>query len=381
MGRRRGVWYRAERDAWFTTWAGRQVRLAVGKDSRKAAVRRWHEMELASSRTGRLEAGVLSVADVANLRVAWLRRHRAPSTARNDEWFLSWAGGALGQYPAAELEPYQVEAWLSRRETWSAQTRRNAAVCLKAALGWAVKAGHILGHKLARLELPSPRRRRHHVTVARFAEVEPYIRSEPFRLFCRLMLATGARPSELMRLEAAHLDHGRMVGTLPGKTTRMTGRQIVVRFPAMVWPPMAQLAQEHPRGPLLRMGCGRPWTRSNLNNQIRAVRRRARREGVDLGWLTLYGMRHGFATEHLARGVPLPVVSALLNHASSDTTARVYDHVRHEDEALRRALDGTSGPGGSSEASSDGRSRRVADTGGGRGSRGSRKGRRTRLGV
>jgi integrase len=253
-------------------------------------------------------------------------------------------------------------------------------VCLKSALGWAVKAGHIPSHKLARLELPAPQRRKHHVTAARFVEVEPFIRSDAFMLFCRLMLATGARPGELMRLEAAHLDHGRMVGVLPGKTTRATGRQIVVRFPAVVWPPIAELAVEHPRGPLLRMGCGRPWTRSNLNNQVRAIRKRALRAGVDLTWLTVYGMRHGFATEHLARGVPLPVVSALLNHASSDTTARVYDHVRHEDAALRLALDGTSGLEGLPAASGD-RSRRGVGRHGVRGSRGSRRGPRTRSGV
>lgn len=47
---------------------------------------------------------------------------------------------------------------------------------------------------------------------------------------------------------------------------------------------------------------------------------------VDVPYLGFHCFRHTHATEMLARGVPMHVVSALLGHASVRTTDSVYNH-------------------------------------------------------
>lgn len=49
-------------------------------------------------------------------------------------------------------------------------------------------------------------------------------------------------------------------------------------------------------------------------------------ERVDVPYLGFHCFRHTRATEMLARGVPMHAVSALLGHASVQTTDRVYNH-------------------------------------------------------
>ena len=49
-------------------------------------------------------------------------------------------------------------------------------------------------------------------------------------------------------------------------------------------------------------------------------------EGLDLSRVRLHDLRHSCATHLLDAGVPLPIVTEILGHASIDTTARTYAH-------------------------------------------------------
>src|SRR5205823_12418258 len=46
--------------------------------------------------------------------------------------------------------------------------------------------------------------------------------------------------------------------------------------------------------------------------------------------ITIHGLRHTFATQALAGGVPLRVVSEALGHASPSVTMAIYAHVLRE---------------------------------------------------
>jgi integrase len=69
-----------------------------------------------------------------------------------------------------------------------------------------------------------------------------------------------------------------------------------------------------------------------------AVRWPARRAGVPS--VTLHTARHGFGSYLLDQGVPLPLVSKVMGHASVDITARVYAHALSTgaDERVRAAM-------------------------------------------
>ena len=67
----------------------------------------------------------------------------------------------------------------------------------------------------------------------------------------------------------------------------------------------------------------RPWTFAK--SDLAATLERA---GISRSEkpITLYGLRHTFATLHVAAGTPLKVVSDLLGHASIQQTANTYMH-------------------------------------------------------
>ncbi len=86
---------------------------------------------------------------------------------------------------------------------------------------------------------------------------------------------------------------------------------------------------------------GRPWDPETISTVWRGIVRRAK-----IGHVRLHDLRHSTGSILIAEGVPIPVVSEILGHASPAITMRVYahalrggaDHARKKmDGALRRA--------------------------------------------
>ena len=133
----------------------------------------------------------------------------------------------------------------------------------------------------------------------------------------RLLLATGCRKSEIVRLRWAEVEFGRAEIHLADSKTG----------PRTVWlsPHAVGILRRQPREP------ASPWVfpaaddparpRSDELSLWRRVRRRAGIEDV-----RLHDLRHTFASQAVLRGVALPVVARLLGHQSEKMTLR-YAHV------------------------------------------------------
>ncbi|MFD8532267.1 tyrosine-type recombinase/integrase [Streptosporangium canum] len=76
---------------------------------------------------------------------------------------------------------------------------------------------------------------------------------------------------------------------------------------------------------------GAPMTRQNVNDLVERLRRR-----TEIMHFHPHALRHTYATRLLRAEVPIEVVAELLGHASSQTTAEIYGHLKVEDH--RRAL-------------------------------------------
>jgi integrase len=148
---------------------------------------------------------------------------------------------------------------------------------------------------------------------------------------------TGARPGEIMRLEASHIDFSEGVASLRGKTTDATGE--LITFPLV--PPMLALcrllAEQNPKGPLFRNAEGNPWTPNAVRCRMRRLRDKLKIKGV-----TAYTFRHSFATDALERGVPVTDVAALMNHRDIRTTMG-YSHLKERREHLKRQAEKATG--------------------------------------
>jgi integrase/recombinase XerD len=153
------------------------------------------------------------------------------------------------------------------------------------------------------------------------------------RAFLELLYASGARISEVSRLNVPSIDFGRAQATLFGKGSKE--RIVPLYGVALDWlrryldearQELASLAKrtppEGPAGALFLSTRGRRMSADALRTAFEAHVRLA---GLD-PTLTPHAMRHTYATELVAGGADLRSVQELLGHESLSTT-QVYTHL------------------------------------------------------
>jgi integrase len=271
---------------------------------------------------------------LANAEAKLSRGEMKPLTLEGYRRFLAPAAVAMGRHPVAAMKPHHVSAWLdaSRAKPWNSTTRNNAITAVKACLNWARKAGRIPENPIRDMEKPPARVTEADMTPNLAAKIMDAGLDQPFRDFMAVAFATGARPSELLRLEARHIHWAAGVAIMEGKTTGRTRRDRVIHLNDAVGV-LGRLAEFYPDGPLLRNRDGNPWTRHALAHRFARMRRR-----LGLGKeATAKGFRHGFGTDGLEKGVPIATMAELMGHRSTKMLERHYSKLRQRSEHLKEA--------------------------------------------
>jgi integrase len=144
----------------------------------------------------------------------------------------------------------------------------------------------------------------------------------------RLLILTGARLREILKLEWGHVDLERGLLLLPDSKTG--AKSIVLNAPAL-----AVLAGLERAGAYviagLRAGMDGEKPRADLNKPWRSIAKRA-----GLAGLRIHDLRHTHASFGAGAGLGLPIIGKLLGHARASTTQR-YAHL--DTDPLRRASD------------------------------------------
>lgn len=159
------------------------------------------------------------------------------------------------------------------------------------------------------------------------------------RAFLELLYASGARVSEVSRLDVPDLDLSQGQASLFGKGSKE--RIVPLYETAIGWlrryldesRPVLLARAKDPTEALFLSARGRRMSADALRT---AFERRVAAAGLDLA-TTPHAMRHAFATELLDGGADLRSVQELLGHESLSTT-QVYTHLSVE--RLRRAAEG-----------------------------------------
>ena len=223
----------------------------------------------------------------------------------------------------------RVERWfddLSRKTPGAANM---ALGLLRRILAAAVAAGHVQhnpaqdirmnpGRKMTRF-LSAKEIARLHRTIDRLVEERPSRQAQADII--RLLLLTGCRKSEILKLRWSEVDRD-MLRLAEAKTGPRTvwlseaAQALIARQPrtggAYVFP-----SPRNPAGPLSH----------NLHFWLLA------RRDAGLEDVRLHDLRHTVASQAVANGVPLPTVAKMLGHAQPTMTLR-YAHVGdHEVEA------------------------------------------------
>ena len=328
-------------------------------------------------RSRRVSIGPVSTMTVAEARKACLVRQAGPEPERDDvapvplfgdfaagEWKEAhWEGykpatrrmmthllekrllPAFGSRPLDRIDTAKVERWFHEFSRTAPGNANHGLDLLRQIVNFAIDRGH--------LEVNPARgiRRNPRTPRTRFLS-----REEIDRLFqvldrqtrkthreqadiIRLLLLTGCRRGEIVRLRWSEVDGDRLllVDTKTGPRSvplNSRARNILERQPRRGSPFVFPSPRDpsRPRGPHLGL-----WYR---------VRREAGIEDV-----RLHDLRHTHASHAVMNGVPVPVVSRLLGHSSVSMTLR-YAHLGDRDIeeaaertglAIERIMDGRGG--------------------------------------
>lgn len=214
----------------------------------------------------------------------------------------------------------------------------SAARCLSAVRGWLrflllerlIEQNPAVGLAAGRRGLRLPKTLSHRdVTALLDLPLRPQLEDHRDRTMVELLYATGLRVSELVSVEAAHVDFA--VGCL-----RVTGKGSKQRF-VPVGEPARLLLQRYTddvRPQLLKRRLSRYLFVSRRGGALtrqafwKMLRLRARRAGIARA-ISPHMLRHSFATHLLEGGADLRSVQALLGHMNIATT-QIYTHVERE---------------------------------------------------
>ena len=134
---------------------------------------------------------------------------------------------------------------------------------------------------------------------------EAYNDSREIGLFVELAAVTGARPSQIVRLEVRDVLDGSEPRLMMPASRKGKGRKAKSHYPVPISADLAERLAAMDRSanaPLLTRPGGKPWRRSN---QAYPFRRVASACGQDPAEVTMYALRHSSIVRQLLAGVPV----------------------------------------------------------------------------
>jgi integrase len=296
---------------------------------------------MATDPTNLPHAADLRVAVVCDLFLEFSKKHHTEDTYRGYNEFLQDFCQLYGMLLTKDLKPLHVTRWLDSHPGWNG-SRRNAVVSVKRAFNWADAEGLLQPNPIKNVKKPPQRHRDRILTPEERQEILHTIPDQHFRDFVFALQETGARPGEVRKVTAAHVNLKLGVWIFKEhKTAKRTGRdRIIYLTPAMVQL-TRRLMLKYPEGPLFR---GPRSKQGFTRNGVRCRFRNLREKLPHLAGVISYTMRHSFATQALVNGVGIAQVAELMGHVDTEMVSKVYGHlagkVEHMREAARKAASG-----------------------------------------
>jgi integrase len=319
--------YREDRDAWVTKIDGRLVTLAKGRRGRAEADRELRRLLTAKDTQA---PPSIAVAELCDRLLVWVRENRSPLTL---EWYTRHLRGFADhvgrETPITAVRPYHVDRWLEGRG-WGQATQAGAITAVKRAFRWGWRKGYLPTDPLAGLDKPRMPRREAILSPEQERAVLAAAPG-PLRDYLVVIHETGCRPSEVARMEAAHVAGD--VVSMRSKTSEATGRVRTIYLTPTAAETISRLATKRPDGPIFVNTRGRPWTRNALALAMGRIRRK-----LKLGpECVAESFRHGWVTDAKLK-LPNSVVAELAGHASTAMVDRHYSHLNERKAELAAAL-------------------------------------------
>ena len=315
-------WWWVSRQSWYVQIDGRRHNL--GPD-RTSAHQRYHEL-MAQPRKKPLAAD--SVVAIIDAFLDWTSKHRASATY---EWYrerLQRFCESIPNLTVPQFKPYHVQNWADKHPRWSDGYKRGCISAVQRALRWAENIGYIEKNPIRHMEKPKAGKRERIITVEEYGMIVGATAGAEFRDLLTVAWETGARPQELVRVEARHVDLANSRWVFPPEEAKVKKRPRIVYLSEKALEITKRLMLKHPDGPLFRNTDGVPWNKSSVSCAFGRIKKKLSVK------YCLYNFRHSFATRLLEAGVDGLTVAILLGHADVSMLGRVYQHLSHNPERL-----------------------------------------------
>lgn len=231
----------------------------------------------------------------------------------------------------AELDAPHLKAWSKKFP--SANTRRTYINCCKQAMKWAVERKHInvLHNPLGGVSVPKGESGAVVITKDEHEALLDFF-NDSYWDFLKAMWFTGARPGEIAKVEARHLEGGLWrLNPDEHKTGKVTGKERIIGVVGELTEIVDRLCAQFPEGPIFRNTYGKPWTTGASFQRFK----KARAKEIIRPEVTPYSYRHAWATNALESGnLTEYEVAKALGHQTTQMVFLHYDHSRRNSHHL-----------------------------------------------
>lgn len=331
MSRPASPWYRASNDSWYFQNNGKQIFLCKGKANRTEAYKRFLEFDQAAPE---IASARCSCKKVVALFLTHSRDNMKASTANVYTWFLEEFGRKHQKLDANKLQPKHVNEYLAAKTSWGKTTRHHAIATIKQAWKWANDEGYIAHNGISAMKKPRAQKRTEIMGEAETAKFLVHAKPE-LRDLLTFVWLTGCRPGEAAMIERRHVNLANAeirfkIGE--DKTSAKTGKPRVIHLNDAALALITRLYRDATSGTLFKNSRGNRWNKDTWSKAARRVR-----ELTGLGLTAVaYSLRHQWATDALARGVPLATVAEMMGN-SPEIVASTYSHLSDKKSLLMHA--------------------------------------------
>jgi integrase len=333
MPRPNNIWFRKDIGWWMVTLGGHKVRLAQGRESKKEAERKFHELKAVTPKAPESESA--RAADLIESFLEWAKIHRSPETCRNLVWYGQAFAERCGYLLASDIRPIHLTRWIATKN-WNQTTEHNARRSIYRAFAWATEEGLLQNNPLKGMRCPRAKSRQRALTDDEFRVLLRHSHRN-FKVLLFALRETGCRPKEARTLRWTNVFEDRWVLT-EHKTVGKTNRPRVIFLNLPMRKLMSVLRRQNNEHVFLN-DHGKPWTANAMRLRIARIKKR-----VPLAQdVCPYLLRHAFGTNAIINGVDPITVANLMGHTSLEMINTVYAHLADKHIHLQQAIERATG--------------------------------------
>ena len=273
---------------------------------------------------------------------------------------------SLASKPVGLLRSAEMRAWRDGliAKGLARDTVNRVRTCVRAALSLAAKRDkRIVNRSIWEDDfdaLPNATEARNVIlpdTVVTKLITEAFARDRQLGLLLQVIAETGARPSQVVRLDIADLDaaNSRLLMPRSGKGhAHKRAAKMAERVRVQITSELAALLKREAQGragdaPLLMRSNGEPWGYRRSDQYRREFAEVATVAGLDPKTVTLYALRHSYISRALLRGISITLVADATDTSEKEIRRHYAKLISdHSGEIMRRALFDVSQPSAAS---------------------------------